>query len=261
MNLNILQLTDFHIFDDRQKKFFGIPTYETLKDVLDKVKKLNIKFDHLIITGDLTSDETIESYENVKEIIKKKFLSCKIIPGNHDDRNLIRKVFPECVENSTGPINFSILTNSWQLIGIDTHVTGELYGIVTTQTIEWLKNLLEQNKSKPTIIFQHHPPIPVQTKWVDMLGLKNSSGYIELLKNNPQIHIVSCGHVHQEFSGKLENISILTSPSTGLQFKKSTDMLECDPLPPGFRTFCLNDNDWNSQVIRLDKLKFHPSDN
>ena len=78
MNLNILQLTDFHIFADRQKKFFGIPTYETLKDVLDKVKKLNIKFDHLIITGDLTSDETIESYENVKEIIEKKFLSCKI---------------------------------------------------------------------------------------------------------------------------------------------------------------------------------------
>ena len=43
MNLNILQLTDFHIFADSKKKFFGIPTYETLKDVLDKVKKINIK--------------------------------------------------------------------------------------------------------------------------------------------------------------------------------------------------------------------------
>ena len=35
MNLNILQLTDFHIFADSKKKFFGIPTYETLRDILD----------------------------------------------------------------------------------------------------------------------------------------------------------------------------------------------------------------------------------
>ena len=68
-------------------------------------------------------------------------------------------------------------------------------------------------------------------------------------------------HVHQEFSGKLENISVLTTPSTGLQFKKGTDMLECDPLPPGFRTFSLNHDNWDSKIIRLDKLRYNPVNN
>lgn len=261
MTLHILQLTDFHIFADSSKKFFGIPTYDTLKDILNKIDDLNIKFDHLIITGDLTSDETIESYQNVKELLGKRISNCKIIPGNHDDRNLIRKVFPNCVENDEGPINFSISTDSWQLFGIDTHVPGQLYGNVSNETIEWLKKILERNRIKPTIIFQHHPPIHVQTKWIDTLGLKNSDIYIEILKQHPQIHIISCGHVHQEFSGNLDDISVLTSPSTGLQFKKDTDMLECDPLPPGFRIFSLNDDNWNSQVIRLDKLKYNPVNN
>ena len=77
MTLNILQLTDFHVFADSKKKFFGIPTYDTLKDILNEIKNLDIKFDYLIITGDLTSDETIESYENVKNILGKRILNCK----------------------------------------------------------------------------------------------------------------------------------------------------------------------------------------
>jgi len=261
MTLNILQLTDFHIFSDSKKKFFGIPTYETLKDIKVKILDLDIKFDHIIITGDLTSDETIESYKNVKKILGEEISNCKIIPGNHDDRDLIRKIFPDCVEGNDGPINFSISTGSWQLFGIDTHVPGELYGNVTNETIEWLRDLLEKNKNIPTILFQHHPPIPVQTKWVDTLGLKNSDEYIEILKQNPQIRVITCGHVHQEFSGNLENISVLTSPSTGLQFKKGTDTLECDPLPPGFRIFSLDNDSWNSKIIRLDKLKYNPENN
>ena len=261
MTLNILQLTDFHIFADPYKKFFGIPTYDTLKDVLHKVTDLDIKFDYVIITGDLTSDETLVSYENVKEILGEITSNCKIIPGNHDDRNLIRKIFPNCIQNDNEAINFSISTDSWQLFGIDTHVPGELYGNVSTETVAWLENLLEQHKDKPTILFQHHPPIHVQTKWVDKLGLKNSDAYIKIIKQNPQIRIISCGHVHQEFSGKLENISVLTTPSTGLQFKKGTDMLECDPLPPGFRTFSLNHDNWDSKIIRLDKLKYNPVNN
>ena len=78
MTLNILQLTDFHVFADSKKKFFGIPTYDTLKDILNEIKNLDIKFDYLIITGDLTSDETIESYENVKNILGKNIHFVKL---------------------------------------------------------------------------------------------------------------------------------------------------------------------------------------
>ena len=90
MALNVLQLTDFHIFSDPNTKFLGVPTIKTLQDVLVKVVDLNIDFDHIIITGDLTGDEELISYQTVKELLGNMISKCKIIPGNHDDRKLIR---------------------------------------------------------------------------------------------------------------------------------------------------------------------------
>ena len=261
MALNVLQLTDFHIFSDPNTKFLGVPTIKTLQDVLVKVVDLNIDFDHIIITGDLTSDEELISYQTVKELLGNMISKCKIIPGNHDDRKLIRKVFPECVENENGPINFSISTNSWQLLGLDTHIPGEMYGTISTETLCWLKNMLDKHKNKPTILFQHHPPVHVQTKWADLLGLKNTVPFIEILNQNPQIRLISCGHVHQEFQGTLGNITIFTTPSTGTQFQKGTDMLKCDPIPPGFRIFSFDNDSWESKTIRLDELKYPPVKN
>ncbi len=261
MVLNVLQLTDFHIFSDPKTKFFGVPTIKTLKDILVKVVDLNITFDHIIITGDLTSDEELISYQTVKELLGDMISKCKIIPGNHDDRKLIRKVFPECVENKNGPINFSISTNSWQLIGLDTHVFGKLYGTISDETLLWLKSMLNKYKNKNTILFQHHPPIPVKTKWTDLLGLKNPDPFIETLKQNPQIRLISCGHVHQEFQGHLENITIFTTPATSVQFQKGTDFLKCDPIPPGFRIFSFDNDNWKSKIIRLDELKYPPVEN
>ena len=261
MVLNVLQLTDFHIFSDPNTKFFGVPTIKTLQDVLGKVVELNIDFDHIIITGDLTGDEELISYQTVKELLGNMISKCKIIPGNHDDRKLIRKVFPECVENENGPINFSLSTDSWQILGLDTHVPGELYGTISAETLSWLKNMLDKHKNKPTILFQHHPPISVQSKWLDLLGLKNTDPFIEILNQNPQIHLISCGHVHQEFQGTLGNITIFTTPSTGVQFQKGTDMLKCDPIPPGFRIFSFDNDNWESKMIRLDELKYTPVKN
>lgn len=261
MTLRVLQLTDFHIFSDPEKNFFGIPTYYTLKDILQKISDLKIKFDYMIITGDLTSDETIESYQNVKKILGNYVSKSLIIPGNHDDRNFIREVFPECIQTTSGPINFSVSTDSWELIGIDTHLPGELYGYMSSETIPWLKNLLDNNLEKSIVIFLHHPPFPVQSRWVDTLKLKNSLEFFDIIKNYPNIRIISCGHVHQEFSGVYENISLLTSPSTGLQFKKGSDMLECESLAPGFRLFQLDENMWNTEIIRLEKIKYIPEMN
>ena len=73
--------------------------------------------------------------------------------------------------------------------------------------------------------------------------------------------MISCGHVHQEFQGTLGNITIFTTPSTGTQFQKGTDMLKCDPIPPGFRIFSFDNDSWESKTIRLDELKYPPVKN
>jgi len=259
MQKHILQLSDFHLFADPNTRFFGVPTRNTLNDVLETVTAMDLDFDHVIITGDLTSDEQRVSYQTAKKILGDLVTQCLIIPGNHDDRALIREVFPNCINGDDDSINFSVSSGSWRLLGLDTHVPGELYGLISPKALEWLDTTLTTYKNEPTILFQHHPPIPVGTKWVDALALRNTDRLVDLLSRNPQIQVISCGHVHQEFHGSLCNATVLTTPSTSVQFKRGTDMLMCDAVPPGFRIFTLNENKWETRVVWLDKLKYSPT--
>lgn len=258
MQKHILQLTDFHIFADPESRFFGVPTRNTLNDVLQAIKAMDLDFDYVIITGDLTSDEQKNSYQTVKKILGDLIPLCKIIPGNHDDRALIREVFPNCIAGDGDSINFSVTSCGWRLLGLDTHVPGKLYGLISSKTLQWLDVTLNKYKNEPTILFQHHPPIPVGTNWVDKLALKNPDPLVDLLSHYPQVQVISCGHVHQEFHENLGNMVVLTTPSTSVQFKHGTDTLVCDDVPPGFRIFTLDGDKWETEVVWLDKLKYPP---
>jgi Icc protein len=53
-------------------------------------------------------------------------------------------------------------------------------------------------------------------------------------------------------SGRLAGVSVLTTPSTGVQFRPGTEVLECDSLAPGFRVLELFDEGTvQSRVVRF----------
>ena len=60
------------------------------------VKQLNkIDSDIIFISGDLTTDGLLYEYELAKEKLKEIKGKLVIVPGNHDERNLGWKLFPE----------------------------------------------------------------------------------------------------------------------------------------------------------------------
>ncbi len=256
----ILQLSDLHVMADPHARLKGVCTRETLAAVLRHVNagvaagKWN--FDAVVITGDFTHDETPAAYEAVKELLSDWLPRCRIIPGNHDDRSVLRSVFGEQAPRAGEFINFSCETASpetdaWRLIGLDTHVPGKLYGELPTSQLEWFAKELETHAAEPTLLFMHHPPTPIGSPWIDDIGLREPAAFLNLIGQHSQVRIVATGHVHQEFTTSLGGATLFCTPSTGVQFLPQQETLVCDTAPPGFRVFRLDGNAFETEVVRL----------
>jgi Icc protein len=260
MPMKILQLTDLHLFADPTMRLKSVPTRETLSEVLAYIDAHERDIDHIVITGDLTHDEQVETYEGLRAMLGQKCACCQIIPGNHDDRALIRQVFPDLVCEGPGPLTFSLPGGGWQLIGLDSHVPGLLSGCIDASQLEWLRRELEKHRQQPTALFMHHPPVSVGVTWLDSIGLDEPEGFCRLVETSPQVKLIVAGHVHHVFEGRLAQAAVYTTPSTGVQFLPAFDEPVYEALPPGYRIIEFNGDAFQTKVIRLPEVKFPPAD-
>jgi Icc protein len=259
--IRVVQISDPHLFADPASRHKGIPTRETLREVIQMVRDRYARFERVVFTGDLAHDEQRETYEALRDMIGDWLPRCRLIPGNHDHRAFLRQAFPEIVPGRRGPISFAENVGDWRLIGLDTHVPGEVRGRIADEQLDWLESVLAGNR-RPTVIFMHHPPISVESDWLDRLGLDDAESFEQLIVASPDVKLICTGHVHHDFHGRLGHAHVYTAPSTGAQF---------DPLagddeshyafePPGFRVITLERDRFQTEIVRLPELKYPPQD-
>ncbi|MGI9321172.1 MAG: metallophosphoesterase, partial [Thiogranum sp.] len=82
MSIRILQLSDLHLYQDRDGHLHGVPTWATFRAVLEQVRSQQDDFDYLVLTGDLAQDEALETYLMLREALAGWVERCRIIPGN-----------------------------------------------------------------------------------------------------------------------------------------------------------------------------------
>lgn len=252
MSLRILQITDCHLFADPQATLKGICTQERFRTVLRALREELKRADRLIITGDLTHDERQETYAALREQLADWLPILRMVPGNHDDRLKMRETFPGVIEFAGERNVFAEVVGNWQLIGLDSQIPGSLAGKLDPAQLTWLDQKLAANSTKPAAIFLHHPPIRVGSAWLDKIGLEDSASLWEVLGRFPQVKLLCTGHVHQELAITHGSTLVLTTPSTGIQFRPQTETLVVDEVPPGFRILELEDNgEVRTTVVRV----------
>ena len=89
------------------------------------------------------------------------------------------------------------------------------------------------------LVCLHHHPAPLQSRWLDQVGLENGNEFLALLRGFPNARAVVFGHVHQAWDRELDGLRLIATPSTGSQFKPHTDDFEVDARPPAWRTLTL----------------------
>lgn len=259
MTATLIQLSDLHLLSGENARCSGVPTWRPFRAVLADVGGRFPNLDCLVLTGDIAHDEAPATYEKLRDALAPWSGRVRLIPGNHDNPDAMRRAFPERSFAPRGPLSFSADLPGWKVIGLDTHLAGEVRGRIDSNQLAWLKEEIGRNRDEPVIIFMHHPPLAVGCHWIDELSLMDPDPFLQLVRGSPAVRGVACGHVHQVHEGRIGEAVFYSAPSTAFQFAPSGEE-KFDNLPPGYRAFRLDGDRIETEVIRLDALRHPPVD-
>jgi Icc protein len=248
--LRILQVSDTHLFADRNKALLGVQPQKSFEGVLDLMRKESGKIDFIIHSGDLSQDYSEPAYIRIAEMLEEFKVPVYCVPGNHDDPKVMAAVYPHAAISN----DRHIITKNWQIILLDSHKPGAVEGYLDHHQLNYLQHCLHTYPEHHAIALFHHQPVPVGSRWLDNLGLTNADEFWKIVYEFPRLKNVLFGHVHQEFEKVFNGIHCYSTPSTCFQFMRNQDRFGLENLPPGFRWINLHDDGrLETAVVRTDK--------
>ncbi len=240
-SLQVLQVTDCHLFADATVLKNGLQTSATLRAVLEEALSERTP-DVLLATGDLIQDSLRETYALFLELVHEQYDGPMLaIPGNHDLDEWFREMLPTS----------SIEANGWSLVGLDTHTDGIVSGTVSAERLMDLESELNET-SGFVLVTGHHPVRDIGVAWLDAHKVENGEEIVSLVERCSRVRVYLSGHVHQESDRTHNGIRYLSTPSTCWQFGSDSDGFSLDERPPGWRWLDLHeDGTIDTQVHRL----------
>jgi Icc protein len=194
----ILQISDPHLLSQANGKLKGVPTAESFRRVVQLARDEFPDPDRVVLSGDLSHDHTVAGYDLLKNLLADWTDRSLLIPGNHDDRQGMRKVFDRVPGVGGEDVWFYSELGEWLLIGLDSHVPGAVYGELSDRMLGRLRSWLSENADRPSLIFPHHHPVSVKSQWIDRIGLRNSGQLGAIIRSSQGVRGVFCGHIHQQ---------------------------------------------------------------
>ena len=237
------------MFADSESSLRGTVTYLSLSRVLEHIADADWPADLVAMTGDLIQDDSRAAYDRFCDLMSTLNLPVYCVPGNHDIRELMRDAV------SRDPFHYcaSVHVNNWLITGIDSCLSGDAGGRVDDEELERLAKILAETTAEHVLICLHHPPLPVGSKWLDQVGLKNGDEFLRMIAQPGNVRAAIFGHVHQEFEGERDSIRIIGTPSTCRQFAVASDDFALDDNSPAYRRISLHaDGHIENELIWLN---------
>ncbi|MEZ5932563.1 MAG: phosphodiesterase [Alphaproteobacteria bacterium] len=216
----IVQISDLHYLRKGVLSFGKVDTHGHMERALAAIKALTPAPDMVLISGDLTNDGDLGTYRVLADMLSELGLPIYPIPGNHDDRELIRAAFPMIQALSAeGPLCYALEPFPVRIIALDSSVDGKPYGRLGEEQLDWLSRTLEADRQKPTLVMLHHPPFRTGIGHMDWSMLRDSDALAALARQHPQIERVLCGHVHRAVQTRFAGTIAQIGPGTAHQVK------------------------------------------
>jgi Icc protein len=188
------------------------------------------------MTGDLIQDDSAEAYERFRDLLLPLDLRIHCIPGNHDIRDLMSAV---CCRPPFSYCAYEEL-RGWLIVGIDSCIRGHAGGEVSNDELDRLSETVSRSSAKHVMVCLHHPPVPVGSKWLDSVGLRNGDQVLDRLRSLNRVRLATFGHIHQEYDTEHDGVRIIGTPSTCRQFAPGSEKFAVDDNPPAYRRITLS---------------------
>lgn len=232
--MRILQISDLHVPDldhlntDNDSRFGHIRG--NILRQLSFIQSENP--DLLVISGDLTMEDASRAgckwlSENLPNI------PTVIIPGNHDDPDLIWEVFgpTKCVSRD---FYGEIIYEDCSIIFLDTSSD-----YLPAEQRQFLDSLSMRH---PTLLFMHHPPALIGDGYMSTnQPLRNHVEAAQSI-NRTAIEHVFCGHFHNRADILCDGFQLHLTPSPAFQVALNTKKFKMEKCQPVVRTITIGDD-------------------
>lgn len=212
--MRVAQITDCHVVAAGTLWHAEIDTGALLGAAVERLNQLAP--DLVMISGDLTENGRAEEYAQARASLDRLHAPFLLVPGNHDSRAEMRTAFGDCVSwlgdsalqcvSDTGPI---------RVVGVDTLDPGQVgFGFDAqrrTEIAPWLAT------DKPTLLFGHHPPVPIGVPFMDAFGFQGEYEMAGLLADSGRVLAYGCGHVHGDYAVLSGAIWTIAAPAVSAQ--------------------------------------------
>ncbi|MCP3868868.1 MAG: phosphodiesterase, partial [Gammaproteobacteria bacterium] len=217
----IAQISDTHVASAGQKTFGIAPMAENLTRCVAHINALEPTPDLVLVTGDIANLGLAEELERAALILKSLHVPYYVIPGNHDSRESLRAAFDEkrCPSQSDKFIQYVVEDHPIRLIAIDTVHPGQPGGQFCAERAQWLDQRLAENRSQPTVIFMHHPPLKLGVLETDEDGFEGAEHLTKIIDKYTHIKRILSGHVHLITHTPWHGTFFSTAPSIGMTLK------------------------------------------
>ena len=229
----IAQFTDLHVGRIIETAAGPVDLYDRLVTAVDHLRSLHPQPDLIMLTGDLSNHGNEADYIRVREQIARLEPPVYIIPGNHDQRDRLRRIFAgHTYWPAEGYIQYTLEQYPLRIICLDTLAAGHHYGILDEERLAWVEERLREAPDRPTIIFMHHPPFKTGLRYPDQLMCRNGDKFGEIVARHPQIQAVVCAHVHRDAAAHWRGTTAIVTGSAA--FANDLILYDVDDVDPYF---------------------------
>lgn len=243
--MRLIQITDLHIGNAHERPF-DVDVRANFLKILSDIQKHD--YDLLVISGDLCyQDGERAIYNWIKGHLDTLDKRWAIIPGNHDDSQLMADCFSfndRCQENQ---LFFCGNESEPPTLFLDSSP-----GFLSELQLNYLRNYLSEHQNE-ICLFMHHPPLQAGVPYMDnQHAFQNSEETLALLTAHPYpIHIFT-GHYHVDKSIHYKNLNIHITPSTFFQIDWKEEDFKVDHHKCAYRHIIWDGESINHSLIWVD---------
>jgi 3',5'-cyclic AMP phosphodiesterase CpdA len=214
----IAQISDPHVTWEGGEVDRAFETAEHLRRAVAHLGRLPAAPDVVLVTGDCVDGGSVPEYERLRSLLEPLTMPVYVIPGNHDERGHLRRVFGD--QGSEPMTDFvQYVVDDWpvRLIALDTNVPGRPGGRLCAERLRWLEDRLAHDPARPTVLFMHHPPFLTGVSSLDGMGLEERDALGAVVARYPNVERILAGHVHRAMQRRFHGTLAMTCPSTAHQ--------------------------------------------
>jgi 3',5'-cyclic AMP phosphodiesterase CpdA len=193
----IAQISDLHIKAPGTLAYGRVDTARALERCVATLNQFTPKPDLVVISGDLVDTPGAEEYAHLKRLLGPLNIAFAGIPGNHDQRDMMRATLPQNYAFPSGPLNQHLEIGGLDLVLLDSSVSGKPHGELDAPTLRWLEATLASAPDRPALLFLHHPPFQAGIRHMDRQNLQNADELANVVKRHPRVQLIATGHVHR----------------------------------------------------------------